>query len=130
MKEILISQFDESDFNKLEMLKSLGVNRNVAHVLVFMSHKKDATGKEIEIASGLRQPQVSIAAKKLNNFGYIKISHPKKDKNVKIRSRARNIYNLNISIMNILLQLENRKFEEYNRHIATINTLKDIFKEE
>jgi predicted transcriptional regulator len=122
MKEIRINQFDDQDYQNVEMLRSLGINRNMAHVIVYMANQKESRGKEIEIATGLRQPQVSHAMKKIRALSWIDEKYSKKVKGSK--GRPYKIYNLNISIYNILDYYQNKLYEQYQISSNVIYNLK------
>jgi predicted transcriptional regulator len=45
----------------VESLQSLGVNRNVARLITYLKDVEEGSSRDIEMATGLRQPDVSIA---------------------------------------------------------------------
>jgi len=47
--------------NLVERLRQAGVDRNIALTLVFVAGREEATRRDIETATGLKQPEVSIA---------------------------------------------------------------------
>jgi predicted transcriptional regulator len=122
MKEVLINQLDDQDFNNIELLRSLGIKRTVAHVIIYMANKEKKISKDIEIATGLRQPQVSLAMRQLRKNSWVEEEYAKKIKGMK--GRPRKIYNLNISINEILDKLTIKKYDEYMKAINTIENLK------
>ena len=124
MKDIQISQFDDQDYQNVDMLRSLGINRNMAHVIVYMANQKESRGKEIEIATGLRQPQVSCAMKKIRALSWIDEKYSKKVKGSNSRGRPYKIYNLNVSIYNILDYYQNKLYEQYQISSNVIYNLK------
>jgi predicted transcriptional regulator len=49
----------------VQELESLGVNRNVASLITYLKEVKEGSSRDIEMATGLRQPEVSIAMRTL-----------------------------------------------------------------
>jgi len=52
---------DEKELDLVEILTSIGIKRAVAVVIVYLSGNDGATSKQIEIATNLNQPEISIA---------------------------------------------------------------------
>ena len=80
MKTFNIKQFDEKDEEIADALISLGISRNVAMTLAYMQNTKSATSIELERSARLRQPEVSIAAKQLEELGWIDEREEKRSK--------------------------------------------------
>lgn len=53
------------------MLMKVGLKRNVAKVLTYLAGVAEATSREIEIGSDLRQPEVSIAMREIRKLDWI-----------------------------------------------------------
>ena len=49
----------------VEMLENIGVSTNVAYVLISLHEGGDLSSKELQLACGLRQPEISVAMKQL-----------------------------------------------------------------
>ena len=71
MKESFVMRFDERDIEVVETLKSLGVPRKVSNMIAFLASGTEATSREIERGSDLRQPEVSIALRTLRKNNWI-----------------------------------------------------------
>ena len=78
MKESFVMRFDEKDIEVVETLRSLGVPRKVSNMLAYLANGIEATSREIERGSDLRQPEVSIALRTLRKHNWIeeKMSKP------------------------------------------------------
>src|SRR2546426_9838523 len=61
-REVRLSRRDET---LVDLLIETGLSRNIAKTLVFLSKRDETTSVEIEKATGLRQPEVSIAVQEL-----------------------------------------------------------------
>ena len=53
------------------ILMKVGLKRNVAKVLTYLAGVAEATSREIEIGSDLRQPEVSIAMREIRKLDWI-----------------------------------------------------------
>lgn len=71
MKTKSIKVYGPEDEDFIVNLRSIGVDRKVASVLAYFRNEEKATSRSIEMASGLRQPEVSIAIRQLRNKGWI-----------------------------------------------------------
>src|SRR5437762_13668007 len=67
-KEARLSRRDES---LVDLLVRTGLSRNIAKTLVFLSKREETTSVEIEKATGLRQPEVSIAMQELRRRRWV-----------------------------------------------------------
>lgn len=90
------------------MLMQVGLRRNVAKVLAYLSSVKEATSREIEIGSDLRQPEVSIAMSELRELGWIS----ERDEKNPGKGRPYRIYRLQSSMAQIIELLEQRTHQE------------------
>ena len=52
---------DEKDLEFIDALRSLEVPRNVAGLITFLANTNEATSRQIEVGTNMRQPEVSIA---------------------------------------------------------------------
>jgi predicted transcriptional regulator len=71
MKTIDVRQLDEKDEEIADVLISLGMSRHAARTLTYLQNVDEATSVELENGTGLRQPEVSIAAKDVEERGWI-----------------------------------------------------------
>lgn len=122
MKEERIVVCDEKDFAFAEALQSLGVSRNVSMLIAYLQGVKEATSREIEMATGLRQPEVSIAMRTMRENGWTlekEIKHEGKGRPMKV-------YLLQISVNDIIEFFEMQKREESAKILNNISRLKDL----
>ena len=122
LKDAIIVVPDENDFAFADVLRSLGVNRNVSMLITYMRGVKEATSREIEIATGLRQPEVSIAMRTLRGNNWIlekEIKHEGKGRPMKA-------YSLQIPIGEIIEFFEAQKRQESAQMLQNISKLKEL----
>ena len=110
------SKFEFEEFASI--LMKIGLKRNVAKVLAYLVAREQATSRELEIGTDLRQPEVSIAMRELRNLDWI----VERDEKNPGKGRPYRIYRLNKSLAEIINYLEQEKAKE------SANTMKKIDK--
>jgi predicted transcriptional regulator len=78
MKTFKIKQLDEKDEEIAEALISQGIDRNAAMTLAFMQNANSTTSLELERSARLRQPEVSMAMRRLKERDWINEREEKK----------------------------------------------------
>ena len=98
MKSLSVNVLDKSDEEFADTLIDLGLKRNVAKVLTYLKNVKEVTSRDLEMGSDLRQPEVSIAMRELEELGWIAEREEKKPG----KGRPYKIYQLKTSIEAII----------------------------
>ncbi|MGV8175787.1 MAG: ArsR family transcriptional regulator [Methanothrix sp.] len=122
MKESFVMRFDEKDIEVVETLKSLGVPRKVSNMIAYLANGNEATSREIERGSDLRQPEVSIALRTLRKNNWIEEKMSKSDGT----GRPMKVYRLKAPIEEILAYYEQQKLNEANQALQSIQKLKSL----
>ncbi len=122
MKESFVMRFDEKDIEVVETLKSLGVPRKVSNMIAFLANGNEATSREIERGSDLRQPEVSIALRTLRKNNWIEERMIRSDGT----GRPMKVYRLKAPIQEILKYYEQEKMNEANQAMESIQRLKNL----
>ncbi len=104
------------------ILMKVGLKRNVAKVLTYLAGVAEATSREIEIGSDLRQPEVSIAMREIRKLDWI----VERDEKNPGKGRPYRIYRLNKSLPEIVEYLEQEKSKESERIMRQIEKLKSL----
>ena len=113
---------DEKDLEFVGALLGINVPRNVAKLITYLSNMDEATSREIEIGSNLRQPEVSIAMRTLRNINWIE----ERDIKVGGKGRPTKVYKLGVPIEEIIKHYEEEKNSEAAKAMQAIQRLKDI----
>ncbi len=100
----------------------IGLKRNVAKVLTYLAGVEEATSREIEMGSDLRQPEVSIAMREIRKLGWIS----ERDEKNPGKGRPYRIYKLNKSLPEIIQYLEGEKAKESEIVMRQIEKLKAL----
>ncbi len=104
------------------ILMKVGLKRNVAKVLTYLASVAEATSREIEIGSDLRQPEVSIAMREIRKMDWIS----ERDEKNPGKGRPYRIYKLNKSLPEIIDYLETEKAKESEQIMRQIEKLKSL----
>jgi predicted transcriptional regulator len=124
MKSLSVNVLDKADEEFADTLIELGLKRNVAKVLTYLKNVKDVTSRDLEMGSDLRQPEVSIAMRELEELGWIGEREEKKPG----KGRPYKIYKLETKIDSIIEYLEGQKKKESQAMMASIKRLKELTK--
>lgn len=107
------------DHTFINLLIKAGLSKNVSKTLVCLTKKTETTSVEIEKATGLRQPEVSIAMQDLRNRNWVE----KRDIKKEGKGRPVHAYKLSLSLDDIIDVLEKdakAKMAEIERMIRDI----------
>jgi predicted transcriptional regulator len=122
IRDATIRVADEQDLEFVQGLQSLGVNRNVASLIVYFKNVEEGTSRNIERATGMRQPEVSIAMRTMRERNWITEREIKGDG----KGRPMKIYRITVSIDDIIAHYEDMKRSESSRAMQSIQRLKEI----
>ena len=124
MIDFEVKILDENDLIFVSDLRNLGVQRNIALTLVYLLNVKEASSREIEIGTGLRQPEISFAICFMSENAWVK-SHSVK---VNKKGRPLNVYSLCVPLSTIYKFYEQQVRQDYENSIIKIKQLKDLVK--
>ena len=109
---VIDNQFDMEYEEIVDALISLGMRKPVARMLAYIQQWNEASSIELELETGLRQPEVSIAAKQLKERDWIN----EREKKIPGRRRPLKIYSLKVGFRDIIVQLKNNRGKRLMRH--------------
>ena len=78
MKNYELKVLDEDDHIFIKTLSNLGMPRSVATTMAYLMNVDEASSQEIEMSTGLRQPEVSLAIKFMSKQSWINVRHREK----------------------------------------------------
>jgi len=122
IRDVTIKVADKEDLEFVQGLESLGMKRTVACVITFLKDLKKRSSREIEVATGLNQPEVSISMRILREKGWI-TEHEIKSSG---KGRPLKIYALRATIDEIINYCEAEKSRELARISEAIQKLKEL----
>ena len=122
MRESTVKILDDKGMEFVETLRSLSVPRNVATLITFLANVDEASSREIEMGSDLRQPEVSIAMRTLRDNNWIEEKEIKREG----KGRPMKVYSLKASIDEIIGHFEEEKMQESALAMESIQRLKQL----
>ena len=105
MVQNILYRFNSQDEKIIKVFTDLGMPRNLAKTLIYISQVNECRSAEIEHGANLRQPEVSVAMHELQRKGWIK----KRDLKKKGKGRPVHLYKLTSSINEIVSNFEKKK---------------------
>ena len=106
----------------VERLTRAGIQKNVAKTLVYIASRDETQSREIELATDLRQPEVSIAMQEIRNRGWVN----KRDIKKEGKGRPVHGYTLSKTMKEIIKEIEDKeksRIKEIEQNIKAINRL-------
>jgi predicted transcriptional regulator len=122
IKQSTVKVLDEKDLEFVDALRNLRVPRSVATLITFLASADEATSREIELGTSMRQPEVSIGMLGLRQNNWIE------EHEVKLEGKGRptKVYRLAVPIDKIIQHYEEQKSEEAAQTMQAIQRLKEI----
>ena len=125
MKDSEVKMLDEDDHIFIKTLSNLGMSRNVATTMAYLMNVDEASSREIEISTRLRQPEVSLAMKLMCNKSWVNMRSEKKPG----KGRPMKMYSLATPVDEIISYYEDKIYKESQATISAIKKLKVMSKQ-
>ena len=122
MKNSQSYRFNSQDEKIIKVFTGLGMPRNLAKTLMYISQVEECRSAEIEHGANLRQPEVSVAMQQLQNRGWVS----KRDLKKKGKGRPVHLYKLTSPINKIVTTFEKEKVKEIDAIKKDLDQLKGL----
>ena len=122
MKKYESYKMNKQDEKAVQLFIDLGMPKNLAKTLLYVSQVDECRSIDIEQKTSLRQPEVSIAMQQLMEKGWIK----KRDLKKKGKGRPVHIYKLTSPIGDIIKNFEKEKIREIDAVKKDLSQLKNL----
>jgi len=113
----------EVEYEMVELLRKLNVSRPVALTLACLSKGEEISSQCIEMVSGLRQPEVSIAMRYLRENDWVDTREEKKNQG---KGRPIKLYKLTVQMETIINAIEENIMAESKAVLQNIERLKSL----
>jgi len=120
MKENTPYKLTKQDEKIVNIFTELGMPKNLAKTLTYISQVDECRSAEVEQGADLRQPEVSVAMQELKKKGWI----DKRDLKKEGKGRPIYIYKLTSPLDNIISSFEKEKLQEIKAVKRDITELK------
>ena len=114
----------EKEEELIRLLTSMDISRNVARTLVCLAAMEESTSVQIEKATGLRQPEVSIAIQELRDRGWV----AKRDIKRERKGRPVHSYRLSRPFEEIIAAIDTTEKSRIKKMEAALGRLREIIK--
>jgi predicted transcriptional regulator len=122
MKNSRSYRFNAQDEKIIKVFTELGMPRNLAKTLMYISQVEECRSAEIEHGAHLRQPEVSVAMQQLQKRGWI----ARRDLKKKGKGRPVHLYKLTSPIGKIVTTFEKEKVKEIDAIKKDLDQLKNL----
>jgi predicted transcriptional regulator len=112
-----------NEYEMIELFRRINVSRPVALTLACLVKGREISSQNIEIISGLRQPEVSVAMRHLRENNWIDIREEKKSKG---KGRPIKLYRLIVPMDCIVSKIEEEIIAESRIVFRNLEYLKHI----
>jgi predicted transcriptional regulator len=116
--------FSARDREIMTLMSSLGINKNMSKVVLFLSKNGEASSRAIENAVDLRQSEVSIVTSSLRRKGWLISRNLKKPG----KGRPTNLFKLRYPLPKVIKDIETEKQDEMEEMRKMIAHLKRLAK--
>ena len=113
---------NKDDKKAIQLFAKLGMQKNVAKTLMYLSHVNEGYSADIEFGANLRQPEVSIAMRELRQKKWIKMREYNEDG----KGRPRHFYKPKTHLSEIINAFEKEKLREIKEIEENIIELKNL----
>jgi predicted transcriptional regulator len=124
MKQKNVYTLDKDDDKAVKLFVKLGMPKNFAKTLLYISQFDECKCADIEQGTDMRQPEVSIEMQELRKRGWVK----KRDLKNKGKGRPVHIYEPIVGLSEILKIFEQEKLKEAETVKNDISKLESIIK--
>ncbi len=121
MKSRNVMYFTPREGELADLLVQIGIKKNVAKVLIYLAHTHEATSRDIERGTDLRQPEVSIAMASLIEQKWVENRETKAEN----KGRPVKIYRLSKPIHEIMDSIEQEKMKEASNQLKLIQHVRE-----
>ena len=122
MIDLTVIGLNDRDMELINGLTLLGLPRREATLMIYLSGVTEATSKEIERATLLRQPEVSMGMRFLRVNGWVNEREVEVDGN----GRPYKVYSLRTTLQEIVSRYEAQRLEKSTRSMEAIQKLKEL----
>ena len=120
MKNSRLYRFNSKDEKIIRVFTDLGMPKNLAKTLMYISQVEECRSAEIEHGANLRQPEVSVAMQQLQKRGWV----ARRDLKKKGKGRPVHVYILTSPIDRIVTTFEKEKVKEIDAVKKDLDALK------
>jgi predicted transcriptional regulator len=112
-----------NEYEMIELFRRINVSRPIALTLACLAKGREISSQSIEMVSGLRQPEVSIAMRYLRENNWVDMREEKKNQG---KGRPVKLYKLTVEMDTIISTIEENVMAESKAVLQNIERLKNL----
>jgi predicted transcriptional regulator len=116
-----VNYLSDEEYRLVTILRDLGFKKTTACVLVYLTNVREASSRDIERGTGLRQPEVSLAIKEMDAWGWIAQQEHKNPG----RGRRIKLFRLTKPFTRIAAEIETMKRKEAENDLQQVRKMRD-----
>ncbi len=116
-----VNYLSDEEYRLVTILRDLGFKKTTACVLVYLANVKEASSRDIERGTDLRQPEISLAMKELEKRGWV----AERERENTGRGRKTKIFWLAKPFAGIAAEIENEKRKEAENDLQLVRKMRD-----
>lgn len=124
MKSKISYVLDEKDTKAVQLFTNLGMPRNLAKTLMYISQVDECRSIDVEHGADLRQPELCVSMQELRRRGWAE----KRDMKKKGKGRPVHVYKLTKPLDVIMKGFEKEKIQEVKTIEKNLQSLKELSK--
>jgi predicted transcriptional regulator len=109
------------EYEMIELFRKTNISRPIAFTLACLAKGGEISSQSIEMVSGLRQPEVSVAMRYLRENNWVDVREEKKSKG---KGRPIKLYRLTVPMGSIINKIEQEVLQESKVVLENIQHLK------
>ena len=121
MRQQAVLVFTDREEEFVSLLIRIGTQKNVAKMLVFLANTKEASSRQIERGTDMRQSEACLAIKYLNGQGWIKSKKALSEN----KGRPEKHYSLAVPVRQIITAIEKAKKDELNGKLSRFRKVRE-----
>lgn len=121
MRQQTVQVFTDEEEEFVSLLVRVGIRKNVAKMLVFLANTKEASSRQIERGTDMRQPEACMAIKYLTGRSWIRSREAPSER----QGRPEKQYSLSVPVRQIISAIEKEKKNEVNDKLSRLKKVRD-----
>jgi predicted transcriptional regulator len=121
MRTEQVNYLSDEEYELVTILRELGFKKTTACVLVYLANVREASSRDIERGTDIRQPEVSLAIKEMDARGWI----AKREQDTPGRGRRIKLFRLTKPFARIAADIDNEKRKEAENVLVLVRKMQD-----
>lgn len=122
MESVEVEALDGDDVELAETLRELGLRKAEAYLVTYLHRAGPSVSRAIEVGTSLRQPEVSMAAKSLEERGWMEryVSDDEGD------HRPMKTMELTVEVEEVLNHLEEERRSDFRNYLDKVKAAREL----